>query len=76
MGEVTLSALADQFLAGDAAVAPKQYPKTCRYCALPALCRVAETLVALDAEDDDEEGEDVERTLPMTEFAALRIGGP
>jgi ATP-dependent helicase/nuclease subunit B len=54
----TLSALADEFMAGSAAVAPKQYPKTCRYCVLPALCRVAETLVALDAEDDDEEGED------------------
>ncbi len=40
-----LSNLADQFLAGDASVAPKSYPKTCRYCELPSLCRVAETAV-------------------------------
>jgi ATP-dependent helicase/DNAse subunit B len=49
-----LSRLADDFLAGDAAVAPKSYPKTCKYCALPPLCRVAET-VALEAEDEEDE---------------------
>lgn len=51
-----LSNLADQFLAGDAAVAPKSYPKTCRYCALPALCRVSQTSVVLEAEDDAASG--------------------
>jgi ATP-dependent helicase/nuclease subunit B len=59
--EVTLGALAEQFLAGGAAVAPKEYPKTCRYCPLPALCRIAETPI-LEAEDD-EEFEDVEENV-------------
>jgi hypothetical protein len=53
-----LSNLADQFLAGDASVAPKSFPKTCRYCALPSLCRVAETLVVLEVEDDEEVAEE------------------
>jgi ATP-dependent helicase/DNAse subunit B len=52
-----LSNLADQFLAGAAAVAPKHYPKTCKYCALPSLCRVAETLIEREI-DDLEDGED------------------
>jgi ATP-dependent helicase/nuclease subunit B len=50
-----LSKLADQFLAGDASVAPKSYPKTCKYCALPSLCRVAESVVALEPEDQQRE---------------------
>jgi len=37
-----LGVLAAAFLAGDAAVAPKQYPHTCRYCALSSVCRVTE----------------------------------
>ena len=37
-----LGALAAQFLAGHAAVAPKNYPQTCRYCALGSVCRVTE----------------------------------
>jgi probable DNA repair protein len=61
--EVTLGALAEQFLAGDAAVAPKQYPKTCRYCPLPALCRVAETPAILEIEDDEEEDEDLDESV-------------
>ena len=44
-----LSNLADKFLAGDAAVEPKSYPRTCQYCALDALCRVAETMVPIEA---------------------------
>jgi ATP-dependent helicase/nuclease subunit B len=47
-----LSNLADQFLAGDAAVEPKFYPNTCRYCALAALCRVAETMIPIEAAAD------------------------
>lgn len=39
---VRLSALADEFLAGHAAVAPKHYPATCRGCALGSVCRVTE----------------------------------
>jgi ATP-dependent helicase/nuclease subunit B len=50
-----LSNLADGFLAGDAAVAPKSYPKTCQHCALPALCRVAESSIAVEAEEDESE---------------------
>jgi probable DNA repair protein len=37
-----LGALAAEFLAGHAAVAPKNYPQTCRYCALGSVCRVTE----------------------------------
>ncbi len=53
-----LSNLADQFLAGDAAVEPKFYPNTCRYCALTALCRVAETMIPIEAAAEAIAGED------------------
>ncbi|AXC11855.1 RecB family exonuclease [Acidisarcina polymorpha] len=52
-----LAELADQFLRGDAAVAPKAYPKTCTYCALGPLCRVAETPVVLEFEEGDQEND-------------------
>jgi RecB family exonuclease len=48
----TLRILAADFLTGNAAVEPKSYPKTCRFCPLPGLCRVAEVNVATEAEDD------------------------
>jgi ATP-dependent helicase/nuclease subunit B len=53
-----LSNLADQFVAGNAAVEPKEYPKTCRYCALPALCRVSAGSLEHEVErpDTDEGG--------------------
>jgi probable DNA repair protein len=51
--QAALEHLADEFLTGEAAVSPKSYPKTCRYCALPSLCRVAETAVALEEEDEE-----------------------
>ncbi len=54
-----LSNLAEQFLAGDAEVAPKAYPKTCENCPLPALCRVAE-ISALLEEEEITAGEDKE----------------
>jgi ATP-dependent helicase/nuclease subunit B len=38
-----LLVLADEFLRGEAAVDPKEGKKTCEYCSLPGLCRVAET---------------------------------
>ncbi len=38
----TLVELGEAFRAGQAAVDPKQYPQTCRYCHLPSLCRVGE----------------------------------
>jgi probable DNA repair protein len=37
-----LATLADEFVRGEAAVAPKSLAKSCRYCALPLLCRVGE----------------------------------
>jgi len=37
-----LEALAREYLAGRADVAPKKYPDTCRHCDFPALCRVHE----------------------------------
>jgi ATP-dependent helicase/nuclease subunit B len=58
-----LSDLADQFMSGDAAVAPKSYPKTCRYCPLPALCRVAETIVPIEAADEEPVEEDEEDSV-------------
>ncbi len=45
-----LTNLADRFLDGDAEVDPKVYPQTCKFCALPGLCRVAETSVPLEEE--------------------------
>jgi hypothetical protein len=40
----TLEALATEFLSGHAAVAPKNYPRTCERCDLAALCRVKELI--------------------------------
>ncbi|MEN8129356.1 MAG: PD-(D/E)XK nuclease family protein [Pseudomonadota bacterium] len=37
-----LEGLAREFLAGEAQVAPKSYPDSCRYCDLPTLCRINE----------------------------------
>ncbi|HEU5284252.1 MAG TPA: PD-(D/E)XK nuclease family protein [Burkholderiales bacterium] len=37
-----LEKLADEFLAGHAAIVPKRYPHTCELCALGPLCRVKE----------------------------------
>ena len=39
-----LEALAREYLAGHAAVAPKNYPETCRHCDFPTLCRVRELM--------------------------------
>jgi probable DNA repair protein len=43
-----------QFLNGEAQVDPKQYPKTCAYCKLPGLCRIAESDRAKIGEDADD----------------------
>ncbi len=40
----TLSALADDFIAGKAMVDPKQRPKTCDYCDYSSICRVEDLL--------------------------------
>ena len=53
-----LLVLAEEFLRGEAQVDPKQYPKTCRYCDLPGLCRIAEKQgVTRDAGTDEGGGE-------------------
>ncbi len=46
----TLASLAEGFAQGEAQVNPKDYPKTCEYCAFASLCRVAETSAALRQE--------------------------
>jgi ATP-dependent helicase/nuclease subunit B len=45
--------LGQQFLRGEAQVDPKQYPKTCKFCDLPGLCRIAES-DPVDTGDEDE----------------------
>jgi ATP-dependent helicase/nuclease subunit B len=51
-----LTQLAEQFAKGDVRVQPKQYPKTCEYCAQRLVCRLDP--IALQAnEDEDEDGE-------------------
>lgn len=45
--------LADEFVSGAAAVAPKRYPKTCKHCALPGLCRVTELNLAREENHKD-----------------------
>ncbi len=46
--------LGQQFLNGEAQVDPKDYPKTCQYCRLPGLCRVAESDRANTDNETDE----------------------
>jgi ATP-dependent helicase/nuclease subunit B len=53
-----LLALGEQFLAGEAQADPKRYPKTCEFCDLPGLCRVAESDRAADEEENDGESSD------------------
>ena len=46
-----LEALATEFLAGHAAVAPRE-PKVCRYCHLSALCRIHERTLLEETDDE------------------------
>jgi len=55
--QAVLGDLGQQFLRGEAQVDPKQYPKTCKFCDLPALCRIAESDRA-DAGDEADESDD------------------
>ena len=43
----TIERLAQDFMAGEAEVSPKQYPQTCTYCELKPLCRIGESLEAM-----------------------------
>ncbi len=51
-----LERLANAFHAGDARVAPKSYPMTCRHCAQRELCRLDVSALELQ---DDEDGSEV-----------------
>jgi ATP-dependent helicase/nuclease subunit B len=46
--------LGRQFLRGEAQVDPKQYPKTCEFCDLPGLCRIAESDPVTSGDEADE----------------------
>ncbi len=45
--------LANAFQRGDATVNPKHYPRTCKYCGLEGLCRVAETDIPSQTLEDE-----------------------
>jgi ATP-dependent helicase/DNAse subunit B len=47
--------LARDFLSGHAEVDPSDYPKTCQYCGLESLCRIAENRALLDPDEAAEE---------------------
>jgi hypothetical protein len=49
--------LGQQFLNGEAQVDPKQYPKTCEFCDLPGLCRIAEN-DPVHSDDEADESDD------------------
>jgi probable DNA repair protein len=46
--------LGQQFLNGEAQVDPKQYPRTCEFCDLPGLCRIAESDPVNTGDEADE----------------------
>ncbi|MGH6636849.1 MAG: PD-(D/E)XK nuclease family protein, partial [Gammaproteobacteria bacterium] len=48
-----IESLAEEFRSGNARVAPKNGPETCRTCALPGLCRIAEINAADPQSFDD-----------------------
>ena len=50
--QVAVTALAEEFVQGEARVAPKYGADTCRYCHLQVLCRIHER-DGLSTEDDD-----------------------
>jgi probable DNA repair protein len=53
----TLLHLAESFVRGEAQVDPRIYPKSCQYCSLQGVCRVAESRGTIPIDDSgDEEG--------------------
>lgn len=54
--QTTLTRLVEAYRAGDARVDPKEFPRTCEYCGLQALCRVHERHpeIAEDESKDDD----------------------
>ncbi len=55
--KLAIEQLARNFLAGRADVNPRDYPKTCEYCGLQSVCRVAESLSESN-EETDEDGDE------------------
>ena len=56
-GAATLLNLAESFVRGEARVDPRVYPKSCQYCPLAGVCRVAEcrgTPVRGDSAEEEE----------------------
>jgi ATP-dependent helicase/DNAse subunit B len=51
----TLLDLASSFAHGEAQVDPRVYPKSCQYCPLHGVCRVAESRGTVMPQDIDEE---------------------
>jgi probable DNA repair protein len=62
-----LTALAEDFAAGDASVRPKSYPKTCAFCAQRLLCRIDPASLAdgdhSHEDEDDSEGQNQSREI-------------
>jgi RecB family exonuclease len=56
--QATLTKLAEAYRAGDARVDPKEFPRTCEYCGLQALCRVHERHPEVAEEDNGGEGDE------------------
>jgi hypothetical protein len=52
-----LLALAESFVRGEAQVDPHVYPKSCLYCPLHGVCRVAESRGSAAIEDSGDEEE-------------------
>ena len=55
-----LTALAEEFHAGNASVSPKHYPQTCQYCEQRLLCRLNPSSLDPDVLDDMEEDDSLE----------------
>lgn len=55
-----LTALAEDFAAGDARVRPKSYPKTCEHCDQRLLCRLDPASLVDDEDAEDRDAEDHE----------------
>ena len=51
--EDAIRTLALEFQAGVATVTPKDPPATCKFCAFPALCRIAEIATPLTLAEED-----------------------
>jgi len=55
--KAAIDQLAAEIRAGRAVVDPKNYPETCRYCPLPALCRMHEIFAGWSTAPEDEHDE-------------------